>query len=87
MAYSTSNPPSLVCQQINGGGSVWLYKSADAETAFDDTDYITNASDLGMKTGDIVHVIDTTNGLYTLAQVTLDASGNGTLSAPTDFAP
>lgn len=86
MAYSTSNSPALIGQQIGGAASVWLYKHTDAETAFDDTDYITNAGDLGMKTGDPVHVIDSTNGLYTVAQVTVDADGNGTLSAPTAFA-
>ena len=85
MAYSTSNPPALIAQQVGGAGRVWLYKHTDAETAFDDTDYITNARDLGMKTGDVVHVIDSTNGLYTMAQVTVDADGNGTLSAPTAF--
>lgn len=83
MAYSESNPPALIAQQIGGAGRVWLYKSTDAETDFDDTDYITNASKLGMKTGDIVHVIDSTNGLATIAQVTLDADGNGTLTALT----
>ena len=86
MAYSTSNPPALIAQQVGGAGRVWLYKHTDAETAFDDTDYITNARDLGMKTGDVVHVIDSTNGVYTLPQVTVDADGNGTLSAPTAFA-
>lgn len=83
MAYSTSTPPQCVSQGIGGRGKMWIYKSADAETAFDDTDYITNADDLGMTTGDFVLVIDTTNGLSTIAQVTLDADGNGTLSALT----
>lgn len=86
MAYSTSNPPQCVSQGLSGKGKVWLYKSTDAEAAFDDTDYITNASDLGMTTGDFVHVIDSTNGLATIAQVTLDVDGNGTLSALTAFA-
>ena len=85
MAYSTSNPPSLIGQAIGGKGKVWIYKHTDAEAAFDDTDYITNARDLGMTTGDPVHVIDSTNGLYTAAQVTVDADGNGTLGAPTAF--
>lgn len=86
MAYSTSNPPQLISQGVGGAGKVWLYKSADAEATFDDTDYITNASDLGMVTGDFVHVIDSTNGLATMAQVTVDADGNGTLGALTAFA-
>ncbi len=80
MAYSTSNPPHLVSQGVGASGPrLWSYSSADAETAFDDTDYITNASDLGMETGDFVHILDTTNSLSTMAQVTLDADGNGTL--------
>lgn len=80
MAYGTSNPPKLVAQGIGGTGKVWLYKHTDAETAFDDTDYITDALELGMVTGDFVMVIDSTNGLATMAQVTVDADGNGTLS-------
>ncbi len=83
MAYSASNPPALISSGVGGRGQVWMYKSADPETAFDDTDYITNARDLGMATGDFVHVIDTTNGLATVAQVTVDVDGNGTLTALT----
>lgn len=86
MAYSTSTPPFLIIQAVGGRLRLWGYVSADAETAFDDTDYITNASDLGMVTGDFVFILDTTNSLSTIAQVTVDADGNGTLSALTAFA-
>lgn len=87
MAYSTSNPPFKLAGDIGGKSfSLWGYKHTDAETAFDDTDYITNAGDLGMQTGDFVLIVDTTNDLSTIGQVTLDASGNGTLSALTAFA-
>ena len=79
MAYSTDNPPALTGSSLGGKGQVWMYKSTDAETAFDDSGYITNAGDLGMATGDIVHIIDTTNGLASIAKVTV-ASGIGTLS-------
>ena len=79
MAYSTSNGPGLLLGTLAGHFRIWCYVSADAEATFDDTDYITNASDLGMQTGDVVFVLDTTNSLSTLAQVTLDADGNGTL--------
>lgn len=83
MGYSTSNPPALISSGVGGRGQVWMYKSTDAETTFDDTDYITNADDLGMATGDFVLVIDSTNGLATMAQVTVDVDGNGTLTALT----
>lgn len=80
MAYSEAIPPTLLMQAIAGANKVWMYRSADAETAFDDTDYITNATELGMDTGDFVLVVDTTNSLSTMAQVTVDADGNGTLT-------
>lgn len=83
MGYSVSNPPQLIAQGIGGSGKLWLYKSTDDENAFDDTDYITNADDLGMTTGDLVMAIDSTNGLASIGKVTLDGDGNGTLSALT----
>jgi hypothetical protein len=86
MAYSESNPPILISQAIAGSGKLWMYKSADDENAFDDTDYITNADVLGMDTGDAVICIDTTNGLTSIGKVTVDADGNGTLSAFTAIA-
>ena len=86
MAYAVTNPPQLISQGVMGKGKVWMYKSDDPETAFDDTDYITNAADLGMQTGDFVHVIEADAGLATIAQVTVDADGNGTLTALTAFA-
>lgn len=80
MAYSTSNPPSLIGQGIGGSGSLWMLKSADTEAEFDDAGYITNAGDLGMQTGDAVICVDTTNGLTSIGKVTVSA-GAGTLSA------
>jgi hypothetical protein len=86
MAYSVSNPPQLIAQGIGGKGKLWLYKSTDDENAFDDTDYITDALELGMTTGDAVIAIDSTNGLTSIGKVTVDADGNGTLSALTAIA-
>jgi hypothetical protein len=86
MAYSVSNPPQLIAQGLGGTGKLWMYKSTDDENAFDDTDYITNARSLGMTTGDAVIAIDTTNGLTSIGKVTVDADGNGTLSAFTAIA-
>lgn len=83
MAYSVSNPPFLLVQGVGGKLRLWGYVSADAETDFDDTDYVTNAKALGMVTGDFVLILDTANNLSTIAQVTVDADGNGTFSALT----
>lgn len=85
MAYSTSNPPSLLVQRVGDSPALWAYKSADAIAAVDATDYISNASDLGMKTGDFVFIVDTTNDLSSLGQATVDADGNATLTALTAF--
>lgn len=80
MAYSTDNPPGLIAQGIGGHGRLWMYKSPDTENDFDDAGYITNAGVLGMKTGDAVICIDTTNGLTSIGKVTV-TNGAGTLSA------
>ena len=39
-----------------------------------------------MTTGDLVMAIDSTNGLASIGKVTVDADGNGTLSALTAIA-
>ena len=39
--------------------ATWSYESEDASTVVDAAGYITNASKLGMKVGDIVYVTDT----------------------------
>lgn len=78
MAYAPQNLTAAA--GFRPGLIMWRYHSADAESSFDDTDYITDAEDKGMKTGDVVLIHDTGNNLSTIAQVTLDADGNGTLT-------
>jgi hypothetical protein len=60
MTYATTNPPTLIAEQIGGGGSVWLYKSTDDDATVNGASYFSNGVALGMKAGDIVLVIDTT---------------------------
>lgn len=79
MAYTPANL-TVMCG-YRPGPLFWRYYSTDAETAFDDTDYITDAGAKGMETGDAVLLLDTTNGLTSLGQVTVDADGNGTVTA------
>jgi len=83
MAYSTSNSPAKIAEAVNGAGSVWIYKDGDAIAAIDATDYFSNAGDLGMQTGDVLIVIG--NNLTSIGQMTIDADGNGTVSALTAF--
>jgi len=61
MTYATSNPPALVTQRVGAsGGAVWIYKDGDSLDDVGDTNYFTNAADLGMKAGDKLIHIDTT---------------------------
>ena len=60
MAYSTSNPPTLVGKgTIKGDNQEWVYRSTDAATTVRVAGYITNGGDLGMRVGDTVKVVDT----------------------------
>lgn len=78
MAYSISNPPAKIAQTV-AGASVWLYKSADVDSAVNATDYFTNGQDLGMQVGDLVLVIDTATPKGSFHFVSaIDADGNAT---------
>jgi hypothetical protein len=59
MAYVTTNPPRKVSSGIGNGPNVWHYSSADAKATVVAAAYISNAKQLGMKVGDVVHVFDT----------------------------
>lgn len=72
MAYSTSNPPSLISQGMaitvssTSAASttpqqprLWMYANTDATTAVDAAGYITNAKALGMRVGDLVMYVKT----------------------------
>lgn len=87
MAYSLTNPPQLVAQGVGGKGGIWLYKSVNAESDLDDTDFISNAADLGMVDGDIVFMVDQSTPASLLGRVLIDAQGNGTISPLTAIVP
>lgn len=75
--------PALLAQRVGRSGAIWWYTSAEAIATVDATDYFTDASERGMKTGDVVFVFDSVNALTTICQVTVDADGNGTITALT----
>lgn len=62
-AYSTSNPPALISQGIGGpaGTRTWVLVGTHTTAAADAADFITNASDLGMKAMDTVILVDNTD--------------------------
>lgn len=69
MAYSASNPPLLISQGIGGTGKLWQWVTAEAATAVDANDYISNGSALGMQVSDSVIVVDTATPLTTFHRV------------------
>lgn len=80
MAYSTSNPPSLIsAARIGGTGlQTWDYRSTDDAATVDAAGYFTNGLALGMRVGDLVYVTDTDASpvIVTLHQVSaVSASG------------
>lgn len=88
MAYATSNPPKLIATGLAGLGNIWVYKSTDAGTTVDGAGYITNASSLGMKAGDLVLVHDTdaspyTVTIHTVASIAADGSADLNTAATT----
>lgn len=60
MSYSTSSPPTLLMQSINGV-RFWYHESADATADFDAAGFITNGGALGMKVNDVVFHKDSTS--------------------------
>ena len=62
MSYDTSNPPALVTQRVGAnGGAIFIYKDGDSLDDVSDINYISNAGDVGLKAGDKVIHIDTTD--------------------------
>lgn len=82
MAYSTSNPPLRVVSANDGATpSIWAYASADAWSLIEGAGYFTNASNLGMRLGDIIIATETDNGYGTsIHAVSAIASGAATVT-------
>lgn len=76
MAYSTSNPPSLIGQALNGKGKVWFYRSENPLEDVDDAGFFDNALELGMAVGDMVFSLDTGSAVTSILAVdALDTGG------------
>jgi len=70
MAYSTTNPPSMVSvAPLVGSGQLWVYKHTDASAVVDAAGYITNAKALGMRVNDLVNSLDTSTGITSVHRV------------------
>lgn len=75
MAYSTSNPPRLFSQSIGSSyGAVYYYTSTDALATVLGTGYFTNGYSLGIRTNDVVIMVDETLGQTRLLYVSLSSA-------------
>lgn len=63
MAYSPSNPPTVLSQAI-AGSKIWLYRSVDAPSLVQVNGYFSDGGRLGMKVGDIVIAQDSDTSPY-----------------------
>ncbi len=62
MAYSTSNPPAAIAQQLTRGSTtgvdnkpqMWLYSSTNLTTDIVAANFFSNGYELGMRPGDLV---------------------------------
>ncbi|RVH21439.1 hypothetical protein [Sinorhizobium meliloti] len=83
MAYSTSNPPNMVCQSVGAAPAQWIYASTDVHTDVDAADYFSNGSALGMRVNDVVIVVKTTATIgATLHVVTAVTAGGAATVSP-----
>jgi hypothetical protein len=63
MAYNKDNLFVHGRSALDGSYKEWVYRSADAIATVRVAGYISNGRKMGMKVGDIVKVVDTTNVL------------------------
>lgn len=84
MTYSPTTLHRVSNGGIGSGPTMWIYTTADAHTAVDETDYFTSAKDRGLKVNDVVIVVDTNAPTCTIHRVAaVDADGNATIGAAT----
>lgn len=82
MSYATTNPPVCVFPRTGSGPALWTYTSTDVHTDVDESGYITNGDELGMKVGDIVFVSKSAATIGTTVHYvsTVSAGGAATLA-------
>lgn len=66
MAYSSTNPPQLISQTFGATPArpdIWTYSSTDPIATVVAADYISDGQKHGMKLGDVMYSLDTTNSI------------------------
>jgi hypothetical protein len=88
MAYSTSNPPYVISQGLNGANKIWGYKSENPSQDVNDAGFFTDGYDRGMRVGDVVISTDTGSAITTMHAVNASSTSSVDLatmvSLPTD---
>jgi hypothetical protein len=85
MAYNQNNL-SLLVQGRGTATSLWIYRSADAIATVRAAGYISNATDMAMRVGDVVLVHDTATPTHQWCLVIAITSGAADLSDGTAIA-
>lgn len=75
MAYVPGNLFPLK-QSYDGTHGAWMYFSADAIAAVNTTGYFSDAVAKGVKTDDLIFVLDTTNHLWDICMFASAANGD-----------
>jgi hypothetical protein len=84
MAYSTSNPPTLLVPSIGAYPAFWAYKSTNTSTEVLASGFFSNGAALGMKAGDVVVTINSTSYIPAVLGVSsVTASSAATVVAST----
>lgn len=86
MAYATSNPPVAVVSSPDGSTpAIWAYTSDDPWTTIEGSGYFANATNLGMKVGDVIIARESDNSygtsIHTVASIASGAATVATLVA------
>lgn len=82
MAYSYLNPPNLIAQRVGASqGALWMYVDADDILTVGASGYFTDGHELGLKDGDVLWHIDTTNGVTNM--LVIEDHTKGTASGAT----
>lgn len=81
MAYTTGNMNLTSMAPLSSSVKIWLYTTADSEATVKGAGYVSDATNKGMKKGDIVWVVNQSTPAVYLLQVASITAGAGALGA------
>ena len=91
MSYSSAAGPWLAVQTVAGGlissstsvtpgfGNIYMWRTTDASSVWDASNYVTDAAARGMRKYDLVFVLNTGSTIIGLAMVTSISTSTATL--------